>query len=153
MANAAMNSVIIRLRRGKYPEIVDNDGLWRLVARIATRKAGRLVERWQKRPAVRCISSISDAVDPTRSPISRAASAEDEMRLIDALRAYQPPKSRHPQGEELVRLVNLLADGHDFPEIAARLGVARCTVYRWLGLVRRIAADRGIVIQIDESAP
>lgn len=64
----------------------------------------------------------------------------------------QPPRSQHPRGEELVQLVGLFADGHDFPEIADRLDVASCTAYRWLGLVRRIGAEQGIVILIDESA-
>jgi ECF sigma factor len=153
VANAALNSVIIRLRRRKYPEIVDHDGLWRLLARVATRKAGRLVQQWQKRPAAAPISSLAGAADSSRSPASRVASAEDEQRLLCALRAYQPPRSQHPRGEELVELVRLFADGHEFPEIANRLGVARCTVYRWLGLVRRIGAEQGIVIQIDEPAP
>jgi hypothetical protein len=153
VANAALNSVILRLGRGKYPEIEDRDGLWRLLAHVAMRKASRLVKRWQKRPAVQPISALSGVVDSSQSPSSRAASAEDERRLIDALRAYQPPRSQHPQGEELVQLVQLLKDGHEIPAIADRLGVARCTVYRWLGLVGRIGAEREIVIQIDESAP
>ena len=127
--------------------------LTRLLARIATRKAGRLVEKWRKRPAERALSSPSEVADPVRSPSSRAAFADDVERLLDALRAYQPARSRHPQGEELVQLVRLLADGHDFPEIADRLDVARCTVYRWLSLVRQIGANEGILIQIDEPAP
>ncbi len=152
VANAALHSVIIRLRRGKYPDLVDHDGVWRLLARFATRKAGRLVRQWQKRSAVRRISTSTDAMDPGRSPSARAASVEDLERLMNALQAYQPPRSQHPRGEELVQLVRLFADGHDFPEIADRLGVARCTAYRWLGLVKRIGGERGIVIQIDESA-
>jgi DNA-directed RNA polymerase specialized sigma24 family protein len=152
VANAALNSVIVHLRRGKYPDLVDHDGLWRLLARFATRKAGRLVRRWQRQPAVRPISTSTDPADSSRTPSARVASAEDLERLMNALRAYQPPRSQHPQGEELVQLVSLFADGHDFSEIADRLGVARCTAYRWLGLVRRIGAEQGIVIQIDESA-
>jgi hypothetical protein len=153
VANAALHSVIGRLRRGKYPEIAHHDSLWRLLARVATRKAGRLVERWKTRPAVRSISAEFDPVDSSRSPSSRAALAELEQRLIDALRAYRPPRSRRPQGEELVQLVRLRFDGHDIPEIADRLGVARCTIYRWLELVEQIGEERGIMRQIDESAP
>jgi hypothetical protein len=153
VANAALHSVVIRLRRGGYPDIVDHDGLWRLLARVATRKAGRIVERWQKRPPARPLSSWGQPVDSAPSPSSREASAEDMRRLIDALRAYQPAKSKHPQGEELVELVRLIGDDHEFSEIADRLGVARCTVYRWLDLVRRIGAEQGIVIHVDESAP
>jgi hypothetical protein len=153
VANAALCSVILRLRQGNYPGITDHNGMWRLLACFAVRKAGRLVKRWHTHPPVQSLSSVNEVRDPSRSPSSRVASADDLERLLYALSAYRPAKSQHPQGEELVQLVRLLADGHDMPQIADRLGVARCTVYRWLELVRRLAAERGIVIEIDESAP
>jgi hypothetical protein len=153
VANAALNSALIRLQRGDYPEIQNESGLWRLLARIATRKAGRVVEKWQRRPAVRPLSSLVEKGVSVQSPVSRIASAEEQERLLDSLRAYQPQRSKHPQGEELVQLVRLLADDRDVPQIAELLGVARCTVYRWLALVRRIAAEQGILLQIDEHEP
>jgi DNA-directed RNA polymerase specialized sigma24 family protein len=153
VANSAFKSAIVRLRKGEYLELVTEDGFWQLLARIATRKAGRLVQKWQKRPRVLPLSSQFDTSSSTRSLASRVASAEELERLLDALRVYQPPKSQHPSGGELVRLVNLLGDNCGIAEIADRLGVARCTVHRWLGLVRRIGTEKGIVIQIDESAP
>jgi hypothetical protein len=118
VANVALNSAIRQLQGGRYPGIVDRESLWRMLARFAICKAGRIVRQWQRRPAVRPISAMSDPVNPSTSPSSRLASAEERERLIDALRAYRPQKSQHPRGEELVQLVHLLAEGHDVPEIA-----------------------------------
>jgi hypothetical protein len=152
VANAALNSVVIRLRRGEYPGVVDRVGFWRLLARFAVRKAGRIARRWKGQPRARPLSSTMGAADPGRSPSSLVASVEETERLLDALRAYRPPKSQHPSGDELVRLVGLLAEGHDIPGIAGRLGVARCTVYRWIDLVRKIGHQAGITGPIDGSA-
>jgi transposase len=50
-------------------------------------------------------------------------------------------------------LARLLAEGYDVPEIANRFDVARCTVYRWWRLVKKIGAGLGIVIEDGGSAP
>jgi hypothetical protein len=153
IANAALNSVVMRLRQGKDPGIRDRSSLWRMLAHVAVRKAGRVVERWRLHPAARPLSAADSMAAPARSPGSQAASAEEKERLIAALRAYRPPRSESPSSEELIRLVHLLAEGRDIPEIAGRLDVARCTVYRWIDLVRKIGEQRGIARQSDESAP
>ena len=51
VANAALNSVIGRVRDGKASGIKDRDGFWRMLALVAKRKAGRVVKRWHRRPA------------------------------------------------------------------------------------------------------
>jgi hypothetical protein len=154
VANAALNSGIQRLRDGNYPGVVEREGLWRYLAFVAGRKAARLVARWKGHPDVRPIPTLSDVVRTSASPSARAASAEDWRRLIEALDAYKPPKlGQHPTGEDLVRLARLLAEGYDIPEIADRFDVARCTVYRWWKLVKKIGAGLGIGIQDGDSAP
>jgi hypothetical protein len=47
-------------------------------------------------------------------------------------------RGRYPEIVELVELARLIGDDQDFSEIADHLSVARCTVSRWLNLVRRI---------------
>jgi ECF sigma factor len=153
VANAALNSVVKRLGQGKYPDIVDHDGLWRMLATFAIRKAGRLVKKWQGHPSVESLSATNGFLDPSRSPSSRVATAEASDRLISAITGYQPSKSGRPSSEQLIRLAQLLSDGHDIPEIARRLEVARCTVYRWIELVRKIGEQQGIARQSGGSAP
>jgi hypothetical protein len=153
VANDALNSVINRLQRGRYRGIVNQDGLWRMLAIFAVRRAGRLVKKWNGHPPVQSLSATNSFADPSRLPSSRVVAAEEKERLIDAINAFQPPRSGHPSSEELVRLVHLLAEDHDIPEIAKRLDVARCTIYRWIGLVRKIGEQQGIARQSVESAP
>jgi ECF sigma factor len=153
VANAALNSVIDRLQGGKYPGVVDQDSLWRMLAKFAVRKAGRLVKKWNGHPPTQSLSATNSFPDSSRSPSSRVATAEEKERLIDAIRAFQPPRFGHPSSEELAQLVHLLAEDHDIPEIAKRLDVARCTIYRWIGLVRKIGEQQGIARQSVESAP
>jgi ECF sigma factor len=153
VANAALNSVVKRLEQGKYPDIVDHDGLWRMLAKCAVRKAGRLVKKWKGHPSVHSLSATNSFIDPSRSPSSRVTTTEARDRLIDAIKAYQPPRSGHPSSEQLIQLAHYLSDGHDIPEIARRLEVARCTVYRWIDLVRKIGEQKGIARQTGGSAP
>jgi hypothetical protein len=153
VANAALNSVVKRLRQGKYPDIVDQDGLWRMLAKFAVRKATRLVKKWKGHPSAQSLSATSGFADPSRSPSSRVATAEARDRLIDAIKAYQPPRSGHPSSEQLVQLAHFLSEDHDIPEIAKRLKVARCTIYRWIDLVRKIGEQQEIVRQSGGSAP
>ncbi len=153
VANAALNSVIRRLEKGKYPEIVNRDGLWRLLARFALRKAGRVVQKWNGRPSVHALSATNSFPGFSRSPSSRVAAAEEKERLIEAIEAFQPPRSGHPSNAELAELVHLLAADHDIPEIAKRLDVARCTIYRWIALVRKISEQQGFERQSGRPAP
>jgi hypothetical protein len=153
VANAALQSVVQRLKLGKYPDIVDQDGLWRMLAKFAVRKAGRVVERWKGHPAAISLSATNSRAGSSRSPSARVATAEERDRLIDAIRAYQPPRAAQPSSEKLVQLAHLLSEGHDIPEIARRLEVGRCTVYRWMKLVRKIGENQGLARQSSESAP
>jgi ECF sigma factor len=153
VANAALNSVVKRIRQGKYPDIVDHDGLWRMLAKFAVRKAGRLVEKWQGHPSVQSLSATNSLLDSSRSPSSRVATVDARDRLIDAINGYQPPRSGSPSSEQLIQLAHYLSEGHDIPEIARRLEVARCTVYRWIDLVRKIGEQQGIARQSGGPAP
>jgi ECF sigma factor len=153
VANAAQNSVVERLGQGKNPHLVDHDSLWPMLAKVAVRKVGRIVKKWKRHPCVQSLSATDGYLDPSRSPSSRAAMAEARDRLIDAIRAYQPPRSGHPSSEQLIQLAHYLSDGHDIPEIAKRLEVARCTIYRWIELVRKIGEQRGIARQNGGPAP
>jgi hypothetical protein len=84
---------------------------------------------------------------------TKAAAREDVARLLEAVKAYRSPKSERATSDHLAELVRLIGEGYDIPEIADRLNVARCTVYRWTTLVKKIAESERIVLQTAESAP
>jgi hypothetical protein len=153
VANAALNSVIGRVRDGNDAGITDREGFWRMLALVATRKAGRVVKRWHRRPRARAASSLGEFGGFSASISGIAASREECERLIAAVRAYQPAGSEHARGEELAELVLMLRDGYDIPQIAERLKVARCTVYRWIQITRRVGEKFGIAMQTGEPAP
>jgi ECF sigma factor len=153
VAHAALHSVVKRLKLGKYPGIVDQDGLWRMLAKYAVRKAARVVKKWKGHPTAQPFSTMNSRAASSRSPSSRVATIDERDRLIDAIKAYQPPRSAQPSSEKLIQLAHLLSEGHDIPEIAQRLEVGRCTIYRWIDLVGKIGEKRGIARQNSESAP
>jgi ECF sigma factor len=153
VANAALHSVVKRLNEGKYPGIVDHDGLWRMLAKFAVQKAARVVKKWKGHPAAQALSRTNGYTAASRSPSSQLATADERDRLIDAIKAYQPPRSTQPTSEKLIKLAHLLSEGHDIPEIAQRLDVGRCTIYRWIDLVGKIGEKREVARQSGESAP
>jgi hypothetical protein len=153
VANATLHSVVKRLKQGKYPDIIDEDGLWRMLARYAVRKAARVVKKWKGHPAGQPLSATASRAGSSRSPSSRVATAEERDRLVDAIKAYQPAPAAHPSSDQLIQLAHLLSDGHDIPEIADRLDVARGTVYRWINLIRKIGEQPGLARQNRDSAP
>ena len=46
VAHAAPRSIVEPLERGKYPGIAGRDGLWRMLAKYAAQRAGRIVKKW-----------------------------------------------------------------------------------------------------------
>jgi DNA-directed RNA polymerase specialized sigma24 family protein len=121
------------VERGDFPELGDRDDLWRLLVVIASRKAADLRKRQGrlKRGGGRLLSP-SGSDDPldhqaaTEAPADLAALLAEEFEArLDAL------------GDDTLRQVALLRlDGYQNDEIAARLGCARRTVIRKIGLIR-----------------
>jgi DNA-directed RNA polymerase specialized sigma24 family protein len=141
VANVALYSLIRRLQDGEYLDVIDRDGFWRILALIAVHRASRAAARGRGRPVFHSLSAADEIAAPSRSPSSIAANVELAELIIRALEDYEPRRHRGPRGEDLVLLVRLRAEGHDIEEIADRLGVARCTVYRWIKLVEEIARN------------
>jgi DNA-directed RNA polymerase specialized sigma24 family protein len=145
VANAALYSLIIHLQDGEYLDVIDHNGFWRILAVFAMRRASRTAARERRRPDFYPLSVADKIAAPSRSPSSDVANAELAELTIRDLKGYKPRKHPRPRGEDLVLLVRLRAEGHDIEEIADRLGVARCTVFRWIKLAREIAQKRTIV--------
>jgi DNA-directed RNA polymerase specialized sigma24 family protein len=132
VANAAMCSVIMGLRCGRFPALHDRDGLWALLACITVRKAINEVEKAsrQKRRSRRASEALDEnIVAPDLAPDLVLKAAEQFEQLIDRLR----------DKEGLLGTIALWKfEGYTSDEIANRLGCSSRRVARKLDLIRMI---------------
>jgi DNA-directed RNA polymerase specialized sigma24 family protein len=125
---------------GRYPEVRDRDGLWRLLVVFTARKAAR---------------QVRDQTCPKRGggavvSLSPAGGGEEDALLVEALSREPTPELAVQMVEDCQRLLDALPDdelrtvavlkmeGHSNEEIAARLGVVDRTVKRRLNAIRRV---------------
>jgi DNA-directed RNA polymerase specialized sigma24 family protein len=135
VANAAMCSVIMGLRGGRFPALHDRDGLWALLACITVRKAINEVEKAsrQKRRSRRASEALDEnIVAPDLAPDLVLKAAEQFEQLIDRLR----------DKEGLLGTIALWKfEGYTSDEIANRLGCSSRRVARKLDLIRMILEE------------
>jgi DNA-directed RNA polymerase specialized sigma24 family protein len=138
VAISALSSFCRNARAGRFPQLSDSDGLWRLLIVITARKALHLVrdEGRQKRGG-------------TRSPIERVETHNGRV-AIDELVGNEPtPEFAAQVAEQYERLLGLLDDelrtialakleGLTNSQIAEQLNRTRRTVERKLRLIRAI---------------
>jgi DNA-directed RNA polymerase specialized sigma24 family protein len=139
---SAINSFCLGAAQGKFPQLKDRDGLWRLLVTITARKALRQAQhaRRQKRGGgkVRGESvflgtdaaagdGIDQIVGREPTPAFAAELTEEFQRLLDRL-----------GDETLCEVAVLKMQGHTNQEIAAELGCALRSVERKLRGIRRI---------------
>jgi RNA polymerase sigma factor (sigma-70 family) len=139
VALSAFDSFIRGAEQGRFPRLEDRDDLWQILVMITTRKAIDLQahEHRSKRDCRR-LQADSDG------------DAEDSGSLLRGLIGREPDPAFAAQvAEELERLLRRLPDddlrqivlrkleGCTNEEIASRCAVARATVERRLGRVRK----------------
>jgi RNA polymerase sigma factor (sigma-70 family) len=128
VALSAFKSLCLGAERGCFPDLVDRDDLWRLLAVITVRKA----------------------IDVQRR--GRAAEVSGEADLEQLLSAEPPPELAAEMADEYRRLLGLLdaelrsialwkVEGHTNEEIADRLGCVERTVERKLQRIRILWAE------------
>jgi RNA polymerase sigma factor (sigma-70 family) len=126
----ALNSVILRLKRGQFPELKDRDDLWRLLVVITKRKVDKQVraEMADKRGGGKVVSgeALPDHIDLRPSPEFAASMAEEVDRLIKML-----------PSETLRTIAKLKLEGLTDKEVAEKIGCTRETVSRKLKLIRK----------------
>jgi DNA-directed RNA polymerase specialized sigma24 family protein len=125
---------------GRFPQLVDRDDLWRLLAVITARKASHLLrdESRQKRAA---------AVRLSR---------DDQARLLEQVFSREPsPELAAQITEEYERLLRLLTndtlrqvavwrmEGHTVEEIAQKIGCVPRSVKRKLAVIRNLWESEG----------
>jgi RNA polymerase sigma factor (sigma-70 family) len=132
LANSAMNSVLVGLREGQFPDLNDRDDLWGLLACVTVRKAINEVKHasCQKRlgPGEPVLLN-EEVASPDLPPDLSVMAAERFECLIENLR----------RREAILEPIALWKfEGYTNDEIAARLGCSRSRVARKLERIRMI---------------
>jgi RNA polymerase sigma factor (sigma-70 family) len=142
VALSAINSFCLGAARGKFPQLVDRDDLWRLLVTITARKALRQAQHAQRQKRgqgkVRGESvflqadaseqqhGIDQVVGQEPTPAFAAELTEEFRRLLDSL------------GDAMLRQVAVLKmQGYENEEIAKQLGWSVRMVERRLQLIRK----------------
>ena len=121
-------------RDGRYEDIADRDGLWRLLVRVAQHK---MIDRSrranaQRRSLAKTVRSTGD-YDVTSDLTTSTLEPGWEVMLQE--------QCRHLLGilddSELENLTLLRLDGYTVGEIAVRLGVSERTVKRRMAMIRK----------------
>ena len=146
VALSALDSFFRRADQGEFPDLLDRNGLWPLLAQITVFKALRNIrrERTQKRGGTRVqreceLEPLDDGSLPTlESIISREPSVEivtqmtEEVNsLIDALPT-----------EQLQTIATRKLEGYENKEVAELLGIGLRSVERKLALIRSLWVDQ-----------
>ncbi len=135
VALSAFDSFCRGAERGRFDQLADRDGLWRLLAVITTRKAAHLLrdEGRQKRGGAAAAAGDGDDVDLDQilsrepSPDFAAQVAEEWRRLLGLL-----------GDAELEAVALRRIEGYTVEEIAAQVGYAPRSIKRKLKLIRGI---------------
>ena len=135
VALSAFDSFCRNAERGRFPDLTDRDGLWRLLVMFTARKAGHL-RRDQtrlKRGGAAQVEAGADDRDLLQEVLGRepdpafAALAADQHRHLMSL-----------LNDDLREVALLRMQGESVEEIAARLGYVSRSIKRKLELIREL---------------
>jgi RNA polymerase sigma factor (sigma-70 family) len=136
VALSAFASFCRRAEEGQFPQLTDRDGLWKLLATIADRKAANLVrhEQAQKRGGARerVEADLREVLAREPDPAFAAEVAEQCRHLLELL------------PDDLRRVAVWKLEGHSNEEIAALLDRSLGTVERRLRDIRRFWDPEGV---------
>lgn len=137
IALSAFKSFCLNAEKGHFPELLDRDGLWRLLMTITLRKAGQLLrhENRQKRGGGLAPKTGEDSAPPVieellsqePSPEAVTAATEEYDRLLAMLGS-----------EELRQVAVRRMEGYSVEEIAQELNCVPRSVKRRLNLIRKV---------------
>jgi DNA-directed RNA polymerase specialized sigma24 family protein len=142
VALSALASFFRAAEKGRFPNLADRDGLWRLLSRITQRKAITLIRRTLRKtggggnvrgdsvavPGERgAAGGLAELAVDELTPELAAIIAEDCRRLLDSL-----------QDAQLRAIAIDKVKGYTNAEIAERQDLALRTIERHLHLIRKI---------------
>jgi RNA polymerase sigma factor (sigma-70 family) len=135
VAAQALESFFSGTHEGRFPNLDDEQGLWRLLCRITHFKATDVVRR-RARERLVGESKIAAATDSSNGGLAHVA-GDDSTPSFVAMRTEDVRKLLSClDDDQLRKLVLLKMGGHSNAEIAARLACSVRTVERRLALVR-----------------
>jgi DNA-directed RNA polymerase specialized sigma24 family protein len=136
VALSAFDSFCRSAEQGRFPQLSDRDGLWRLLVVLTIRKAQHLVR---------------DETRQKRRPVSNGFARPDEASVLEQVLSREPTPDLAAQVAEeysaLLRRLNdskleaialLRMEGYTVEEIAPKLGTVGRTIKRKLQLIRSI---------------
>jgi DNA-directed RNA polymerase specialized sigma24 family protein len=136
VALSAFDTFCRKAEQGHFPQLLDRDGLWRLLVVITVRKAAHLVR---------------DQGRKKRVAVSISAAESDDAQLLDLVISHEPtPDLAAQMAEECQLLLRQLGDrelqqvalwrmeGFSVEEIAEKLQCVSRSVKRKLRLIRSI---------------
>jgi hypothetical protein len=135
VALSAFDSFCRNAERGRFPELTDRDGLWRLLVILTARKAGHLRRDLTrlKRGGVAQIVGGADDRDLLQEVLSRepdpafaALAADQHSHLMSLLK------------DDLREVAQLRMQGESIEEIATRRGIVGRSIKRKLELIREL---------------
>lgn len=130
VALSAFDSFCRNAGAGRFPDLADRDGLWRLLAAFTARKVAHHVRdaaRLKRGGAADAAGDLGGVLGREPDPALAAEVADECGRLLAALR-----------DDDLRRVALLRMDGHSVEEVAAAVGCAPRSVKRKLHLIRGI---------------
>jgi DNA-directed RNA polymerase specialized sigma24 family protein len=135
VALSAFDSFCRNAEAGRFPNLLDRDGLWQLLVVITVRKAAHLLrdQRRQKRGG-----GLVTASDPPELLLEQVLSREPTPELAAQLAEEYQRLLRCLADEELVAVAVWRMEEYTVEEIAARMDCAPRTVKRKLRLIRGI---------------
>jgi DNA-directed RNA polymerase specialized sigma24 family protein len=151
VALSALDSFCRHARQGRFPQLLDREGLWWLLVVITQRKAFHLRrdESRQKRGGGVVMvplpagdedeeSLLRDMVSREPTPEEAALLAEECQRLLKALGEPENAEANCLRKVAVARM-----EGYTNAQIAAQLGVVERTVKRHLEAIRAIWSKKG----------
>jgi DNA-directed RNA polymerase specialized sigma24 family protein len=125
MALSAFDSLFRQLDAGRYPDLDDRVGLWRLLALFTVRKVSHYIRSERARPCGD--AELDEVLGREPDPAVVVEMAEECARLLAIL------------PDPLLRRVALLRmEGHTIDDIAGLIKRSNKTVDRRLGLIRKL---------------
>ena len=137
VALSAMDRFCRAAQQGRYPDLADRYGLWRLLLRITTRRALDLArrERRQRRGGCAQRDPLTDAQAELERVSSMTADEPSPAFAAEMAEACRGLLNRLPDAD-LRRVALAKLEGYGNQEIADLLGCSTRTVERRLQLIR-----------------
>ena len=142
VALSVLNKFFQSAQKGRYPDLSDRSGLWRLLIKMTANKAVDL-RRQQSR-----VRRGGDQSQDENAAVHKGRPASDDLRIAEFMAKEPTPEMLAIMADQLANLLTVLGDpdlqelvickieGYTNEEMAQRMNVTTRTIERRLRLVR-----------------